>query len=158
MQNPFIHPEGLFGVVTRLASIVSLSEISVILQKTISELTDMTASDYCSVYLVPDLLVGFGEELARDNKTIPYDSISKHCVVLAASNQGQLHQWLHKAFYFANESITGMSYEKKSTYNIKNLHDQGEVNSCANNTEDTSFLRKGIFIKNVVMKENQSPY
>jgi signal transduction histidine kinase len=142
----------LFGITSRLVSIMSLPDVDSILQEAIVQLTNIIGASSCSIYLVPDYLKKFDGYLFRDGQIIQYETLKKRCVILAATNQEEIKQWLYKGFYSAEEGVTGWVYEHKIPLNIKNVLDQKELNSfsktlVANDvykegTEDLSRYRK----------------
>lgn len=141
MQKATIHTGGLFEVATRLTSIIALPDVNAILQKTILELIDITATSYCSIYLAPDLISTFDEVLIRNNETLHHDSLGKPCIILAASNQTNLHSLLNKAYYLPNEGVTGLSYEKREVINIKNLNDIEAITAACNVSDATNLYK-----------------
>jgi signal transduction histidine kinase len=132
MNNEPRYVQEAFDIVTRLMDIMSLSDIDLILQKTISELTDLTGASNCSIYLVPDLLKNFNGKLSRGGQVVDYETVEKSFVILAATNQDEIKQLINKAFYIAEEGITGWIYEHKIPLNIKNIWDQKDLHSISN--------------------------
>ncbi len=143
MSNELLGSKELFDITSRLVSILSLPDVDSILQESMAQLKDIIGESSFSIYLVPDLLKNFDGELFRDGKTIQYETLKKRCVILAATNQQDTKRWLRKAFYIAEEGVTGWVYEHKIPLNIKNVLDQKELNSFSNTLVSKDVYEEG---------------